>query len=443
MAPNIKSYFYPSVEFGYKFSQQIKSEFLTNGKLRATYGQVAVNPGFGFGSTYYLGATGIEGWGGAYDAAAYNGSFQRSPLKGNDQLKPEIKSEYEVGIELGFFNRLSLNATYYQNKVVDNIIQVNINGSSSFGSLYGNFADIENKGFEIEMNYDIIRNNDFKWNIYANWATNKNEVTRLENTKSQFLNGFAGSSSRGVLNQPLGVLWGGKWDRDASGNLILDAEGFPTVAAEEGIIGDPNPKWRGAAGTRFSYKGFNLNTLFDASIGGDLWDGTNGALNNFGKSEVSGNILNFPNAVAASSVSDYNGVSGGTLGWNNPDGTYSVRGNIQDFGGGPVLLNQSWYQNLGGGFSPVSEQFVKSASWIKLREVSLGYSFRNIKFLERTGLKEISLTITGRNLWLWTEDKTLGQDPETNLTGGSNGRGLQYFNHPNTKSYLATINLKF
>ena len=122
-----------------------------------------------------------------------------------------------------------------------------------------------------------------------------------------------------------------------------------------------------------------------------------------------------------------------------PAGT--VRGNIKDFGAGNVLLDEAWYTQLGGGFGPVSEQFVKSASWVKWRELSLSYL---LKFKSQNiGFESITFTGTGRNLWLWTEDKTLGQDPETNLTGGSNGRGLQYFNSPNSKSLIFSVNLKF
>ena len=85
----------------------------------------------------------------------------------------------------------------------------------------------------------------------------------------------------------------------------------------------------------------------------------------------------------------------------------------------------------------------KSASWVKLREITFAYNFNDKKYLEKTGLDGISVSLTGRNLWLWTEDKTLHQDPESNLTGGSNGRGLQYFNSPNTKSFILSLNLKF
>ena len=74
--------------------------------------------------------------------------------------------------------------------------------------------------------------------------------------------------------------------------------------------------------------------------------------------------------------------------------------------------------------------------------MTLAYKL-NAGVLEKVGLDGVTFSLTGRNLWLWTEDKTLSQDPETNLTGGSNGRGLQYFNSPNTKSFMLSVNLKF
>jgi TonB-linked SusC/RagA family outer membrane protein len=425
--PNLKVYFYPTAEFGYKFTKGIESSFLTDGKLRATYGQIASIPRPYAGTTYFNSAVGTEGYGPAYDSGAYNGSFQQAGTGGNKNLKPEIKTEFELGADLQFFKRVTLNATYYSNETKDLLVDVPLNGSSTYSSLYGNFATIQNKGFEIEFNANILPTvSNLKWNIFGTWSTNKNEVTRLDGTTSLFLNGFTGSSSRAVLGEPLGVLWGGKFDRNANGELILDANGFPTVAESEGVIGDPNPKWRGGAGTSLGYKNFKVSTLFDASIGGQLWDGTSGALNNFGKTIESANEV-----TLTSPTVNYAGVV-------IPAGT--VRGNLKDFGAGNVLLDQSWYQSLGGGFGPVSEQFVKSASWVKLRELSLSYNL-NLKD-KNIGIDSVTFTGTGRNLWLWTE-ADLGQDPESNLTGGSNGRGLQYFNAPNTKSLIFSVNLKF
>ncbi|TDE42900.1 SusC/RagA family TonB-linked outer membrane protein [Flavobacterium rhamnosiphilum] len=441
LSPNTKVYFYPSIESSYTITHHLKSDVLTFGKLRATYGEVAIMPQAYRGASYITGAGGAESWGPAYDAAAYNGGYERESVSGNANLKPEIKTEFEVGTNLEFFNRLKVGATYYNNTIKDNLAFAAVNPSSSFSDRYGNLAQIENHGIELDLDYQILSKGKFKWNTYANWSTNKNEVTKLVGTSSITLNGFSGVSSRAVLNQPLGVLWGGRWDRDASGKLILDANGFPTAAPTEGVIGNPNAKWRAAIGNKFEYKGISLDVLFDASIGGQLWDGTNGALAVFGKTIESANILNLTSAEA-NALKGSNGATAASQGTLNTDGTYSVRGNIVDYGAGSVLASESWYTGLGGGFGAVGEQFVKSASWVKLRQVALGYSF-NTKNAEKIGLDEISVSLTGRNLWLWTEDKTLGQDPETNLTGGTNGRGLQYFNSPNTRSFLMSINLKF
>ncbi len=430
-SPNLKSYFYPSVEYGYKFMHNIKSEILTDAKLRLTYGQIASIPDAYQGSTYLSAASSVNflGYGPQYDSGAYNGSFQQSNLGGNLNLKPEIKTEKEIGLDLEFFNRINLTATYYTNETKDLLVNVPLAGSSTFTSIYGNSAKIQNKGVEIDFDVKLLsENSKLKWKLFGNWSQNKNEVTELTGTTSLFLNGFTGSSSRAVLGQPLGVLWGGKFDRDANGVLILDANGFPTASDTEGIIGNPNPKWRGGIGTSFEYKNFKLSTLFDASIGGDLWDGTNGVLNAFGRTWETANEV-----TLTSPLNNYNGDS-------VPAGT--VRGNIEDFGAGPVLLDESWYSDLGGGFGSVSERFIKSASWIKWRELTLSYVI-NLKDKNVLGFESLTLATTGRNLWLWTEAKDLGQDPETNLTGSSNGRGLQYFNSPNTKSFIFSVNLKF
>ena len=440
-APNLKAYFYPSAELSYNLKHDIESNVLTNGKLRATFGKVAIIPQVYRGTTYVTGALDTESWGPGYDAAAYNGGFEREGAAGNNLLKPEVKTEVEFGTELEFFNRLTLGATYYNSVVNDNLISAAINPSSSFDTAYGNFAQIKNKGLEIDFDVAILKNTDFKWSVSGNWATNRNKVTKLDGTTSVLLNGFAGTSSRAVLNQPVGVLWGGRFDRDANGALILDANKFPTAAPTEGVIGDPNAKWRAGLSNRFSYKGLSLNVLFDASVGGELWDGTNGVLNTFGRTLESANIVTLSTAEAAN-LRGSDGATALSQSWPNADGTVSVRGNIVDYGGGPVLANQSWYAGQGGGFGTIAEQFVKSATWVKLREITLSYNL-NSKFLQKSGLNEVSFSATGRNLWLWTEDKTIGQDPESNLTGGSNGRGLQYFNSPNTRSFMLSLNLKF
>ena len=110
----------------------------------------------------------------------------------------------------------------------------------------------------------------------------KNLVEDLAGSAYFGLNGFTSNSSGIAEGQPFAVLRGTAYARDANGNFILNANGFPTAAATETYLGDPNPDWRGALGTSISYKGFTLSALLETSQGNDVWNGTRGVLNFFG-----------------------------------------------------------------------------------------------------------------------------------------------------------------
>ena len=140
-------------------------------------------------------------------------------------------------------------------------------------------------------------------------------------------------------------------------------------------------------------------------------------------------------AVESTATSNLNTYGGDVI----PAGT-TFRGNIADFGGGPVALEESWYRTNGGGFGDLDEQFIKDASWTKLREISLKYSLPD-SFLNQIGLKSSEIGISGRNLLLISNFD--GVDPEVNLTGASKGRGLDYFSNPGTKSFIVNLKLNF
>jgi TonB-linked SusC/RagA family outer membrane protein len=428
-----KVFYYPSADIAWQFSQleALKnSTILSFGKLRASYGSVGVRPAPYRTRTYYASASFTDGWGSTLDAGVYgSGSYILNSIAGNPAVRPERKTEMEIGTDLRFLgDRLRFSATYYQNQTVDALFNVAVPASTGFTNQYKNAATLENKGLELEIGADVVRKGDFKWAIDVNWNMNRNKVTDLQGTESLFLAGFEGSSSRAVLNQPVGVLWGGKWARDESGKLILDANGFPTAADKEGVIGDPNPNWRGGVVNTFSWKNLSLSFVVETMQGGQMWSGTRGVLYNFGTHADVGN-----EQTAPTNIKDYTGKV-------IPAGT-KFRGNIQDFGAGPVALTQPWYTSLGGGFGPVSEQFVYDASWTRLRELTIAYTLRSEGFRKLTKLQSVEFSATGRNLMVWTP--FVGIDPETNLTGASNGRGLEYFNNPSTRSYLFTLRINY
>lgn len=439
-------FFYPSVDVAWQFTKLgllSENRILSFGKLRAAYGEVGVEPGVYVVNDIYQAASFTESYGPFLDASAYAGSFARNDVRRNPFLKPERKREAELGLDLRFIqDRISLSGTYYQTKTVDAIFDVPVATSSGYYQETSNAGTIQNKGIEIDLGADIIKTDNFVWNVGGNWTRNRNKVLSLAGTESLFLAGFTGVSSRAVEGQPLGVLWGGRYERNEDGTIVTDTDGFPVNADTEGIIGDPNPKWRSGLNTTLSYKGLRLFALLETSFGGDIWAGTEGVLRTFGTSKFT-DVETTLSAVDAAAIKTYTGQTVAQAYRPNSDGSYTFRGRVDRFGNGPqVALDESWYTTDGGGFGVNGEQFIQDATWTRLRELTLGYTLRSEKFRSLTRLSNIELTLTGRNLLLFTKEFK-GVDPETNLTGPTNGRGLEYFNNPGTRSFLIGLRVTY
>ncbi|MBM3400369.1 MAG: SusC/RagA family TonB-linked outer membrane protein [Bacteroidetes bacterium] len=441
-------FFSPSVSLAYELTKDLKpNDVLSYAKLRMSMGRVGVAPPAYIWNTNFVAAGSYSGWGDYLDGSLYGGSIYRSSTQGNPDIEPEMKTETELGADVKLFeNKVSLGVTYYQNKIEGAVLAIAVANSTGYSNQWKNAADLSNKGLEIDLNVSLIKSDDFNLNLYGNLGRNRNTVEDLSGAAPIFLAGFTGASSRAVEGQAMGALWGGKWARDESGKLILDGAGFPTVSSEEGVIGDPNPNYRGGVGLNGNYKRLNFNLLVETCQGNDMWGGTYGVLNNFGVNPESATDFTVSAADAAKIV-DYRGVtlaSAAAAGANglavvNADGSITARGSLKDWGAGNVWLNQYWYTSTGGGFGSVSEQFIYDASWTRIRELSLSCALPKAWSDAVHVPGGISVGFTGRNLALWTKFK--GVDPETNLTGVSNGRGLDYFNNPGTKSYL--FNIKF
>ncbi|EIJ38956.1 TonB-linked outer membrane protein, SusC/RagA family [Galbibacter orientalis DSM 19592] len=424
-----KNIFYPSASIGWKFSELIKeNNFFSFGKFRASYGEVGIEPDAYSTNTLYSPRGISSSWGDELTAGAYGNPFTRNFTLGNSDIKEERVKEFEVGGDFRFFkNAVTLGITYYDRVTEDAILKLDLPSPTGFSEVIANAAEITNKGLEVDLGVKLLTEGNFKWSMNANYSHNRNEVTDLSDVKSVFLAGFTGTSSRVVEGEAIGTLWGNKFLRDESNNYVLNEFGFPEVSGEEGVIGDPNPNWIGGIGTVFTYKGISLSAQFETSQGNDHWEGTKGVLNTFGISPETAN--------ETLATQDLTAANGSVI----PAGTV-FRGNIGDFGAGPVALDQSWYTTNGGGFGNQSETFISDASWTRLRELSLGYEFPKT-MLDKVGFSNMSITLSGRNLFLWTDIE--GFDPDLNLTGASLGRGLDYFTNPATQSYVFTLKFGF
>jgi hypothetical protein len=438
---NNRSFFYPSATANWHIlkSLGIQSRTISFVKLRTAYGIVSTVPDPYLLSTYYSPGVFSDGWGSGLSAEGplYGGGYEQSGTQGNRDLKPETKKEFEFGLDLRMLSdRISLSATYFANKVSDLIIPVAVAASTGFESKISNAAAMTNKGIELDFSAKVCDQPHLRWSIYGNWTRLRNIVTNLGGKDAVRIDG-AGTVVKGY---PLGIFYNNGFERSIEGDLVLN-NGFPKAAVQKTVLGDPNPDWRAGLGSQIKWKKFALNILFEHSHGGDIYGGTRGALINFGTHADTDHEITIP-AIDIGLYKNYGGSTVEEYGYpKNPDGSYTVRGYIHDFGGGPVLIDETWWTDLGGGFGAQQESFIESAEWTKLREVSVSYSLKTEAFQKRTKLASIDCSITGRNLLLWTAFK--GNDPETNLAGPTNERGIDYFNNPATRSILFTIKINY
>jgi TonB-linked SusC/RagA family outer membrane protein len=415
-----------SVGATFVFTELWQNNFMNYGKLRGSYGKTGNDAPIFSTLTYYNAAT--IGGDGFIDSNQFpifsTVAFERSSQLGNPNIRPEVTKEYELGAEFRFFqSRLRLDVAYYNKETTDQIISIDQPAVTGFTSRIVNAGVISNKGWEAIANISPIQSENFNWNIDVNWTTYENIVEELaEDVESITLNGFTSTSSRVIAGEPYGAIFGSRFARNDAGEVLIGDDGFPVVNPEDGIVGDPTPDWTMGIRNTLSYKNFSVSALLDIRQGGDVWCGTCGIIDYFGTSRVTGEQREITDFV-------FDGVNENT---GQPNTTQVA---LYDPAEG--LGANRWVRY---GFGGVSEDYIYDSSWVRLREASLSYALPS-GLLDTSFLTSGSITLSGRNLFLITDYP--GIDPETNLTGASNGIGLDYFNQPNTKSYSLTVKVNF
>ena len=427
------TFFYPSVDAAWNFTKStIESSVLSFGKLRASWGKVGVQPSPHQFQTLAEGGFSYSSYSDPLRVDSFGGGFRLDNNLGNPNLEPEIKTEWEIGTDLRFLdNDLTLGFTYYANQIEGILLDVNLSPSSGFSTQYGNFGSMTNNGLELDLGWKAINKENLQLTTSLNWSKNTNEVTDLFGTETINLSPGASASSRAIVGQQLGVLFGTGSLTNPDGSFKLDANGFPQITPSPVILGDPNPDWRAGLGFNLNYKKLSLNVVVEHSEGGDFMPRTLWVLHRFGTTTATSN-----RETLSQDLVNYRGntVTAGT----------TVRGNIKDFGGGQVLLDENWYRTgIGGGFgdNQAYNFGVYDATFTKVRELSLSYLIDGDGLNYILGLDNIKLTVTGRNLI--NINNVPGIDPETNQYGVGNALGLDYFTNPQTKSVLFSAAFNF
>ena len=411
-------------------------DVISFGKVRAAYGEVGQEPGAYLLQTVFAPGAYGDGW---VDFGMNSSFLGRPGLKsdgtaGNPNLKPERTTEFETGVDVGMFrDKLDVSLTYYDATSKDVILLAPLPPSSGFTNQVKNTAKLRNKGFETTVNIRPVNKRNFGFDFGIIWAKNDNEVLDLGGLDFvDYSNGsFTGAQGAAVLGQQVGVLRGNDFARCgitagidcpsgvAKGTLYIGADGLPILDQEVRVIANPNPDWTGGLRANVRYKGLQLSALVDHKQGGQVWNGTRGALYNFGKH-------------ADTDIRDRTDIVFGT--------NFQPQPVMGPGAGKQVQLDQGWFQGNGSGFGPVSAQFMENGTFTKLREVSLVYTADQRWVKNSLGMSSIDLRVSGRNLWIKTDYR--GIDPETNLAGAETGlRGIDYFNNPFTRSWVFSITL--
>ena len=441
---NNNSYFYPSANASIIISELFKSNnrFLSFLKIRGGWSQVGSDA-----DPYQL-----------LDTYPFNSPFGAYPLLTvtdaslNEDLKPETTSSTEAGLEIGLFNNnLKIDFSVYNTLSKDQILNVNVSPSTGYTSKLLNAGQIRNSGFETQLNFSPVKiNNGLTWDVWTNFSINKSEVLELD--KEGLLTAYQIGSGRNVqvlaaIGKPYGSLYGTAFKRNSSGEIIVTENGVPDTDPNNKFMGSFQPDWIAGITNTLSYKNINLSFLVDAKIGGAIYNGTystsiyTGVLNETlqGRDEENGGLpyyypedlktekpVQLDNHTSSTPNNEIVYHDGMIFDGVNADGTKNTT----------IVSAQNYWKS----FRNIAEANIFDASFVKLRELSIGYNLP-IHWAGAIAADKINISLIGRNLWI-IHKNTPGIDPETANNSG-NAQGLENLSPPTTRSYGFSVNLTF
>ncbi|MCX2478860.1 SusC/RagA family TonB-linked outer membrane protein [Pedobacter sp. MC2016-15] len=435
-----RSYFYPSVNGSLILTEafDIKSDALTFAKLRGGWSKVGkdANP-YQLINTYAF-------------IAPFDGNPQQyaNTTDLNPNLKPETTNSTEAGFELGFFkNRLRLDASVYNTNSINQILSLDVSTSTGFSSKLVNGGTINNKGIELQLGITPVKTANFTWDINTNFSSNKSRVKSLYgNIQNYVLGSYGTAQILAAVGQPYGTIYGTAYERNAAGDILVSADGRPVVSATKKVLGKYTPDWMGGITNSFTYKGINLSVLVDARVGGKIYSATNRTGTTTGVlastlpgrgAENGGLTYYFPDNNTGARAVQIPAGSAAPGGARVYDDGMIFNGVLADGSANSRIIPASQYYK-----STVNsdEAYVYSASYVKLREIKLGYSLPQ-SWIKSVGLQNATVSLVGRNLLIIHKDVP-NIDPETAFNTG-NGQGLEALTLPGVRNIGFNLNLKF
>ncbi len=393
------TYFYPSTSLGLVISDVIKlPEVISFAKLRASVAQVATDlPIYSIDQTYTPGQT----WNGSTTVV------EPSTLL-NPNIKPQITTTQEYGTDLRFFkNRLNLDLTYFQSLDKNTIINLPVSAAAGYTTRLENANHYLRSGGEITVSGSIIKTKNFNWFALANWSTYKKIIKELDPSLHGNYNGL-------MVGQSVNKILASGYAHTPDGSLQIASNGLPVVAPVLQAFGDSTPRWSAGLTNRFSYKQFTLEIDVDGRYGGTIYNTTR-------EKTISAGVNPLTDNTTQRDL------------YNSGQNSIVVPGEVVNTSGGQNSYTKNtsmvnWQQYWGVfGSQPYNW---KNASFLKLREVSLTYTYTPKN--PTAFFKAANLTLVGRNLLLFSHLNYADPDP-----------GVDNLQTPASRTIGLNLNVKF
>lgn len=420
-----RSFFYPSVSVSWVISDMVNKigktmpEWFTYAKVRASFAQVGndMDP-YQLYDTYTISSIGGQP------------TADQGKIKYDADVRSELITSWEAGTELKFFNnRFGIDFAWYKTNAKRQLMNIPMNNLSGYESMKINAGNIQNTGIELMLNARPVETKDFSWDTQLNISRNKSKIIELLPGQPGMRYSLGGSDALqiyAVAGGVYGEIWGTKYQRveDVNspyyGQLLLSDSGLPQATSERYKIGEQQPDMMAGWTNSFTYKNFGFSFLIDGRFGGDIFSFTNLELQRSGIAEVTAPGGKRDDIVVPGVI-------------RQSDGSYAQNQT-------PVSL-QKYYQALGTGRAGISEAYIYDATNIRLRNVSLTYSFPS-SLLKKTPIQRLKLGVSVNNVWM-IKSNLNGIDPESVYATSTNATGMENASAPTSRTYLFNVTLGF
>ena len=443
---NKNSYFYPGATLSWIFTKLIpKNNILDFGKLRLAYGKTGndANP-------YLTGHRFEQSWANGYYGndilkfpfAGLN-AFQARTTIGSTDLKPEMTTEFELGLNFALFgNRINVDFSFYNRNTDDQIFTLPVDPSTGYSYMVTNFGKVRNSGIELLVNTTPIKTKDFRWDLGFNFSKNNNKVVTmpasLEGGKSVIAQFSAGDDAVYMYaeeGKPMGEIYTYMPTYTADGQPIVDENGQPVLTTDVVDTGkNVNADWTGGVTTAFSYKGITLSAALDIRKGGYMFSRTKNLMQFTGNGDITTyngrNPFIIPNSV----------VQVGTETNANGEEVPVYEANLTPIS----MLNSSFqdYFNLYGA-GQGGEFYLIDRSYVKLRNITLSWQLPKA-WVSKIYLTDVTLSFFCNNVFTWTHKDNRYIDPETS-SYGNDLRGMfgELYSNPSCRTFGFNVGVKF